>query len=290
MSEYVRAEAMDNLWNMWLTELNKHRAGLTLKVSRVLYSDFSNFQRIDVVDTEEYGKVLVLYGSIMITERDEFVYHEMISQPALNVHPNPKEVLIIGGGDGGTLRDTLRNPQVQRATMVEIDQQVVEVSKRFFPTVASQFDNPRARILFDDGAAFVANTKDKFDVVMSDASDPVGPAEVLFQTSFYQNIYNCLNDDGIFVAQSESPWYHADNVAKIYKNLRSVFPIVRMYVAHIPTYPSALWSFAFCSKTLDPLTDFKGVKVADAELTYYNQALHSGCFALPSYVARNIAS
>nr|VFK58390.1 MAG: spermidine synthase [Candidatus Kentron sp. TUN]VFK61767.1 MAG: spermidine synthase [Candidatus Kentron sp. TUN]VFK67314.1 MAG: spermidine synthase [Candidatus Kentron sp. TUN] len=284
MSELVKSEFGPNLWNMWFTEFNKEGAGLTLKVSRVIYSAVSDFQRIDVIETEEFGKALVLYGSIMITEKDEFVYHEMISHIALTVHPTPSRVLIIGGGDGGALREVLKHQRVETATVVEIDPLVVDACKRFFPSVTIGFDDPRAELIHDDGARFVANTLDKFDLVISDSSDPVGPAEVLFQQPFYQDVFNVLDDNGIFVAQSESPLFHASNVRKIYKNLRAVFPTVMMYLAHIPTYPSALWSFAFCSKRYHPLDDFQPESAKISGLHYYNADIHRGAFALPNYV------
>ena len=289
MSELVREESMENLWNMWFTELHRERAGLTLKVSQVLYSKVSDFQRIDVIETEEFGRALVLYGSIMFTERDEFVYHEMISHVPLNVHPQAEEVLIIGGGDGGALREVLRHAGVKRATVVDIDPQVVEVSKRFFPSMANGFADPRARVLHDDGARYVAESDERFDLVLADTSDPVGPAEVLFQQPFYESVYEHLDDDGIFVAQSESPLFHQDSVRGIYANLRAVFPVVHMYLAHVPTYPSALWSFAFCSKRYEPLNDFRPDGIPDNGLRYYNADIHRGAFALPNYVRELLA-
>lgn len=284
MNEIVRESSMENLWNMWFSELHRERVGLTMKVSRVIYSEVSDFQRIDVIETEEFGRALVLYGSIMITEKDEFVYHEMLSHVPLNVHPRPARVLIIGGGDGGTLREVLRHEAVEQATLCEIDRQVVEVSKRFFPQVGCAFDESRARIVHDDGAAFVAGCGETFDVVLADTSDPIGPAEVLFQRNFYQDVHAHLGEDGIFVAQSESPLFHQDSVRKIYANLRSVFPVVRMYLAHVPTYPSALWSFAFCSKGRDPIDDFRAEGAPMDGLRYYNADIHRASFALPNYV------
>ena len=284
MNDIVREDSMGNLWNMWFTELHRGRAGLALKVSQVLYSEVSDFQRIDVLDTEEFGKTLVLYGSIMITEKDEFVYHEMIAHVPLFVHPKPERVLVIGGGDGGAIREVIKHRSVQQATLVEIDRQVVEVSKRFFPQVASGLEDSRVRIQYDDGARFLADTDEQFDIILADTSDPIGPAEVLFQRPFYQTAYDRLADDGIFVAQSESPWFHQESVTKIYRNLTQVFPIVRMYLAHIPTYPSALWSFAFCSKKYDPLTDFDPRRADEFACRYYNAEIHNASFALPQYV------
>ncbi len=220
----------------------------------------------------------------MITEKDEFVYHEMIAHVPLFVHPEPARVLVVGGGDGGTIREVIKHRSVQQVTLVEIDRQVVEVSKRFFPQVASGFKDPRVRIQYDDGARFLADTGEQFDIILADTSDPVGPAKVLFQQPFYQSAYDRLADDGIFVAQSESPWLHRETVEKIYRNLREVFPIVRMYLAHIPTYPSALWSFAFCAKKYDPLTDFDPRRATEFACRYYNAEIHSASFALPQYV------
>lgn len=284
MNDLVREESMENLWNMWFTELHKGRAGLTLKVSRVLYSEVSDFQRIDVLETEQFGRALVLYGSIMITEQDEFVYHEMISHVPLNVHPKPAQVMIIGGGDGGTLREVMKHEEVEQATMVEIDRQVVEVSRRFFPRVGTAFGHPKALVIYDDAAHFVATTESTYDVILADTSDPIGPAEVLFQRSFYQSVYDRLGEDGIFVPQTESPWLNQESIKKIYQNLRAVFPVVRMYLAHVPTYPGALWSFAFCSKRYDPLADFQATRCRQQGLRYYNGDVHRGSFALPTYV------
>ncbi|MGE5371700.1 MAG: polyamine aminopropyltransferase [Solirubrobacterales bacterium] len=286
MSELIREDSMTDLWNVWFTELHQNRAGLTLKVNRLLYSGESAFQRIEIMDTYEFGKMLVLYGSIMITEKDEFVYHEMISHIPLFTHPNPKEVLVIGGGDGGTIREALKHPEVERATLVEIDEMVVRKCQEYFPEVAGKLDDPRVRLKFEDGEKYLATTKDKYDVIMCDASDPIGPAEVLFQKPFHQTAYDCLNDDGIFVTQSESPFFHQRTLRRIYDNLKSVFPIVRVYWAYIPTYPSAIWSFTVCSKKYDPIKDFDLARYqAQKPVTkYYNDGIHQAAFQLPNFV------
>lgn len=290
MSERVSEPSMLNLWNMWLTELHEGGAGLTLKIKQVLYSEHSDFQRVDVVDTEVYGKALVLYGSIMMTERDHFIYSEMIAHVPLLAHPNPKNALVIGGGDGGTLTQMVKHPSLERADMVEIDPKVVEVCREYFPELAAGYNDPRATAVFEDGAKYVAETDIKYDVIMADTSDPVGPAEVLFQREFYQNIHDCLSDDGIFVAQSESPFYHLDSVPQIYRNLRAVFPFVRMYTATVPTYPSGIWSFAFCSKQHNPFEHFDSARAAAIPgLRYYNADIHSAAFALPNYMKELIA-
>jgi len=288
--DIIREESMVDLWNVWYSELHQGRAGLTLKVKQVIYSGQSPFQRIDILETYEFGRMLVLYGSIMITEKDEFVYHEMISHVPLFTHPNPRRVLVIGGGDGGTVREVLKHPEVEQVTLVEIDQMVVEKCKEYFPQVACELDNPKTRILFQDGAQFMAETDEKFDVILVDASDPIGPAEVLFQKNFHQNIYNRLNEDGIMVTQSESPWYHQRTLRRMYENLRSIFPLVRIYWAYVPTYPSSIWSFTLCSKKYHPIKDFKADQYRELGIStnYYNAGIHQACFVLPNFIKKAI--
>lgn len=284
--DVIREESMTDLWNVWFTEMHQNRVGLTIKVKRLLYSGESPFQRIDVLDTYEFGKMLVLYGSIMITEKDEFVYHEMLSHVPCFTHPDPKQVLVIGGGDGGTVREVLKHPEVERVTLVEIDQMVVEKSLEYFPEVSYQLKNPKTRILFEDGEKFLATTEEKFDVILCDASDPIGPAEVLFQKKFHQMAYDCLKEDGIFVTQSESPFYHQRTLRRMYDNLKDIFPIVRVYWAYIPTYPSAIWSFTLCSKKYDPVADFDAVRYEKSNITtkYYNDGIHKAAFVLPNFI------
>ncbi len=280
----------EDLWNMWYTELHNGTAGLTLKIKKVLYSGESPFQRIDVMETYEYGKMLVLYGSIMFTERDEFVYHEMISHVPLFVHPSPEEVLVIGGGDGGTIREVLRHREVRAVTMVEIDSQVVEVSKKFFPTMSVGFSDPRLRLLFKDGAEFVKEDQGSYDVILVDSADPVGPADILFREEFFRSAKERLKQGGIFVAQTESPFYHPDIVKNTYSVLKNLYKNVHMYLAWIPAYPSALWSFCFCSDELHPLRDFKEERVSGSglEFKYYNPEVHRAAFALPNFVKKLI--
>lgn len=289
--DYIYEQSMEDLWNVWFTELHQGKSGLTVKVSRLVESTTSPFQRIDIIETEEFGKALVLYGSLMVAERDTDSYNEMLAHVPLFVHPNPAEVLIIGGGDGGCLTNVLRHPEVGRCTMCEIDGMVVEVSKRHFPRLGVGFDDKRSRLVINDGKKFIEETKEKFDIVLLDLSDPVGPAADLFQKPFHQKVYERLNNDGILVAQSESPLFNPETVKQMYGNLREVFPIVRMYTCHMPIYPSALWSFAFCSKKYDPLEDFDQVRYDNTDLkacTYYNDAVHFGAFALPRYVQKLI--
>ena len=280
----------EDLWNLWYTELHNGTAGLSLKIKKVLYSGESKFQRIEVFDTYEYGKMLVLYGSIMFTERDEFVYHEMIVHVPLFVHPSPETVLVIGGGDGGTVREVLRHPEVKKVKMVEIDEQVVEISKKYFPQMSSGFSDKRLTFIFKDGAEFVKTDPGKYDVLIVDSADPVGPADVLFREEFFINTKKRLKENGIFIAQTESPFYHPDIVKNTYSILKGLYKNVFMYWAWIPAYPSAIWSFSFCSDSLHPLEDFKEERYRELSLEtkYYNKGIHFGAFSLPNFAHKLI--
>jgi spermidine synthase len=284
--ERIRESSMTDLWNVWFCELHRNRVGLNIKVKRFVYAGESPFQEINIIDTHEFGRMLVLYGSIMTTEKDEFVYHEMLTHVPLGAHPAPRSVLIIGGGDGGTLREVLKHPQVERVTQVEIDRMVVEKCREHLPTIATSFDHPKARILYEDGAKYLAACREQYDVILVDASDPIGPAEVLFQKPFHQDAARCLAPDGIFVTQSESPFYHQKTVRSLYRNLSEIFPVVRLYHAYIPTYPSGIWSFTFCSKQHGPFDRFDAADPRWTGITtrYYNAEVHRAAFALPTFM------
>jgi len=286
LGQRVSEPSMTELWNVWYSELHEGLSGLTVKVERVVASLQSEFQRIDILESKDFGRLLVLYGSLMAADRDNNAYNEMITHVPLFTHPNPKRALIIGGGDCGALTEILKHPEVQECVMCEIDKMVVEVSKKYFPYLTTGADDPRARLVFQDGKEFIANGRDKFDVIMLDLSDPVGPAEELFQEPFYRNVYNRLNDDGILVAQSESPFFNQRSVQGIYANLRAVFPSVQMYTCFMPIYPSAFWSFAFCSKKYDPIKNFDRARWDRLKLKtrYYNAEIHTAAFALPQFV------
>jgi spermidine synthase len=284
--EHIRENSMENLWNVWFTELHGQQVGLSIKVKRCIYSGESPYQRIDVLDTYEFGRMLVLYGSIMLTERDEFIYHEMISHVPLFVHLSPEKVLIVGGGDGGSLREALRHRGVKEVHLVEVDKMVIEISKRYFPTISTGFDDPRVCIFIEDGLTFLKRAKNSYDVIIVDSPDPIGPGERLFQKEFHRLVYKALKEDGVFVGQSESPLFHQRTIKLMYKNLRDIFPLVAMYMAYIPTYPSGLWSFAFCSKRYHPINDFdeNRIRATNIYTNYYNPDVHRASFALPNFV------
>ncbi len=282
---YITEEGMADLWNVWYSELHDGQSGLTLKLDRLVESTVSPFQRIDVVHNVDFGKLLVLYGSLMVCDNDNNAYNEMLAHVPLFSHPSPKEVLIIGGGDCGCLTEVLSHPDVKRCTMCEIDEKVVEVCKRHFPHLTKGASDKRANLVFDDGKKFIEETNEKFDIILLDLSDPVGPAADLFQKKFHKKVYETLREDGIMVAQSESPFFNKKTVKQMYKNLFDIFPVVKMYTCHMPIYPSALWSFAFCSKRYDPIEDFReqDAKSHKSKTKYYNAEIHRGSFALPQF-------
>ena len=287
---YIIESSMEDLWNVWFTELHLGNSGITVKVKRLVETTQSKFQRIDILDTEDFGKMLVLYGSIMVAEKDLHSYNEMITHVPLFTHPKPDKVLIIGGGDGGALTNIMKHPEVKKAVMCEIDRKVTELSIKHFPKITGGFADKRAKVVFRDGQEYITKTKEKFDIIILDLSDPVGPAAELFQKKFHKKIYNRLNKDGIMVAQSESPYYNDATVRHMYRNLREIFPIVKMYTAYVPIYPSCFWSFAFCSKKYHPIIDFDIDRYKKLKLknNYYNLDMHIGSFALPEFVKKII--
>ena len=283
---YITEEKMSDLWNVWYSELHDGQSGLTLKINRIVESKESEFQRIDIIENKDFGRLLVLYGSLMVCDNDNNAYNEMITHVPLFSHPSPKEVLIIGGGDCGALTEVLKHPEVERCTMCEIDKMVVETSRKYFPKLTVGLEDLRANVVFDDGKKYIEESKEKFDIIILDLSDPIGPAADLFQKSFHQQVFDCLKDDGILVAQTESPFYNKKTVSALYSNLKSIFPLVKMYTCFMPIYPSTYWSFGFCSKKYDPLTDFDAERYDKLNLAtrYYNDDVHKGAFALPRFV------
>jgi spermidine synthase len=283
---YIIEDSMSNLWDVWYRELHRGQSGITVKVKRILESTQSKYQRIDVLDTEDFGRILVLYGSIMIADKDLNSYNEMITHVPLFTHPSPENVLIIGGGDCGALTNAVMHPEVRKVTMCELDRKVVEVARRHFPAHTKGLESKKARVVYMNGKDFVDRTKEKYDVILLDLSDPIGPAADLFQKKFQAKVYRRLKSDGILVAQSESPYFNQITVRRMYHNLRRIFPIVKMYTAHVPIYPSCFWSFAFCSRKYDPTGNFDMDRWRKLKLktTYYNSDIHMASFSLPEYV------
>lgn len=272
--------------DLWVTEtFNNVRLGL--KVTDTLYSGQSDFQAVDVVETTAYGRLLLLDGMVMTTEKDEFIYHEMVSHvPLLSLRKPAKEVLVIGGGDGGTVREVLRHPSVERVVLCEIDRDVIDVSKRFLPSIAGQLDDPRVEIVVADGVQYVASQQNRFDVIIIDSTDPMGPGVGLFTVDFYRDVQRALKPHGIMTAQTESPISGPEGVQRIYANLRQVFPITTAYWGAVPTYPGALWTWGFCSNEVLPLlhVDPRAAEALASHCRYYNYGVHTGAFQLPNFV------
>ncbi|MGI6549269.1 MAG: polyamine aminopropyltransferase [Syntrophomonadales bacterium] len=268
---------------VWFEEIHTDGYRVHWRIKETLWQEKTPFQELQVIDTVEFGKALVLDGAVQTTELDEFIYHEMISHVALNAHPHPRQVLIIGGGDGGTLREVLRHPEVQRVDMVEIDKRVVEVCKEFLPTIASAFEDPRAHILFGDGVAFVKGARERYDVILVDSSDPTGPAVELYGTEFYQNCREILNDDGIMVAHAESPTFFEAYFKTVWGNMKGTFPVSNIYLAVVPTYVSGFWAFAIGTKGINPRTG-RGDKPRLDGLKYYSEEVHRAAFIMPPFV------
>ena len=273
--------------DLWFSEMHTPDVKLSIRIDRQIYSGESNYQRIDIFDSVEFGRILTLDGVIMLTEKDEFIYHEMITHIPMAVHPRVRRVLVIGAGDGGTLRELVRYPEIEQIDLVEIDREVIEVSKAHLPFVATAFDDPRLSLHIGDGLRFVRRVETRYDLIIVDSTDPFGPGEGLFTREFYGNCYNALNEDGLLVNQHESPYYAADasEVRNTHRKTRAIFPISRLYQAHIPTYPSGHWLFGFVSKRYDPLADLDAERwnARGLKTRYYNTDLHRGAFALPNY-------
>ncbi len=279
--------------NVWFTDKDDNQALSLRYTGEILYDKKSEFQRTRVIDTYAYGKCLTIDNMVMTTEKDEFHYHEMITHPALLTHPKPKKVLVIGGGDGGTIREVLKHKSIEKVTMVEIDENVIEASKLFLPKLSVSFDHPKLNLIIGDGIKYVKEADDKsFDVIIIDSSDPVGPAEGLFSTEFYENCSRILKDDGAIVVQGESPVFNSNAFVDLNQCLKNIFSKenVQTMIVHIPTYPSGVWGFQFASKKGYDFKEFDSRKVAEFcnnyVLHFYNPEIHKAAFALPNYIKR----
>jgi len=274
---------------LWFTENHSEFARMSIKVSEHIYGGQSEFQRIDIFDSPEFGRFLTLDGLMMMTEKDEFAYHEMMVHVPMAINPAIQKVLIIGAGDGGTVREVAKYKSITKMDMVEIDEQVVDVCRKYLPQAADAFSDPRLDIYFQDGLRFIRKAKD-YDLIIVDSTDANGPGEGLFTREFYGNCHTALKDNGILVNQLDSPYYAANAAAMLraYSKLRHVFGIHAAYQAHIPTYPSGHWLFGYGAKNMKPDVSPDWEKLG-INTKYYNTDLHRGSFALPTYV-RNMLS
>ena len=277
----------NGLENGYYHEITPSGFGIAIKAGKLLYSKQSEFQKVEVFETESaLGRVLTLDDLMMTTEGDEFHYHEMISHVPMMHHPNPKTVLVIGGGDGGTIREVLKHDTVEKAVLCEIDGLVIEACKEHLPTIACELDNPKCEILVEDAIEYIKDKENMFDIVLIDSTDPMGPGEGLFTEEFYTNVKRSLKKGGIVAAQSESPFVNKEEIKKMYNLLKKVFPICSTFTSNIPTYPGGYWAWAFCSEEVAPLSYFakeRAEKITKS-CKIYNEDYHNARFALPNYL------
>jgi spermidine synthase len=270
-------------------ELWKGQA-MSLQVKKVIEHFQSDFQDILVFESEHHGTVLVLDGVIQLTTRDEFSYQEMIAHIPLFAHPNPKKVLVIGGGDGGVLREVTRYSQVEEIVECEIDEGVINVSKKYFPTMAKGYEDPRVTVKIMDGAKFMEENHNEFDVIITDSSDPIGPASVLFETPFYNSMYKALKEGGIVCTQGECMWLHLDLIKPLITSIGNTFSSVEYAYTTIPTYPSGQIGFIVAAKGRKSCKQPER-KVSNAiqeQLQYYTSDIHKASFVLPAFCQRAI--
>ena len=275
--------------DIWYTENHTDHVRMSIRIDKQLASVQSDFQRIDIFDSVEFGRILTLDGLLMLTEKDEYVYHEMITHIPMATNPDIKKVLVIGAGDGGTVRELCRYDTIEHIDMVEIDYQVVELARKYLPFTACSLDDPRVDIHYQDGLRFVRRVPEGiYDLIIVDSTDPFGVGEGLFTKEFYGNCCKALTEDGILVNQHESTFYesYSNSMKRAHSRIKSLFPLALVYQAHIPTYPSGHWLFGFASKKYDPRTDLQAHRWNRLGLRtkYYNTILHQGCFAIPNNV------
>ncbi|HAJ73170.1 MAG TPA: spermidine synthase [Lachnospiraceae bacterium] len=273
---------------MWFSEYHTPNVKLTIRTDSQLYTGQSDYQRFDVVRTQEFGKMLISDGEIVFSEADEFIYDEMVTHVPMAVHPHVRKVLIFGGGDGGVATCFTKYPEIEEITLVEPDEQMVEVCRKYFPEQTVGLDDPRVHIYYQDGLRFLRSVQNEYDIIVNDSTDPFGHEEGLFTTEFYGMCYKALKDDGIIVYQHGSPFYDLEEEAcrAMHRKVYKIFPVSRVYQAHITTCSAGYWLFGFASKKYHPLADFdpERWKKRNIETGYYTTHLHIGAFMLPKYV------
>ncbi|WP_053362950.1 polyamine aminopropyltransferase [Bacillus sp. FJAT-27251] len=277
MNRYLTKQDGD----LWLTEAEQDSLKISYRIKKVVYEGSSKFQHIMILDSFGFGRMLVLDGVVQTTSLDGHIYNEMIIHVPFSLHPAPRKVLIIGGGDCGAAREACKYKELQQLHMVEVDQKVVEVCRKHLPEVSGNLTDPRVEFIFEDGVAFAGKRKGEYDLIIVDSSDPVGPAEALFEKSFYSSLHSALKDDGLMVCQSQSPIFHEDIMKQSYERISTLFEEAKLYTAVVPTYPGGLWSFIIGSKTQivpDPS------KVRGKKTSYANEKILETCFSLPQFM------
>ncbi len=269
--------------DLWAGEMQTKDMRIEVRISKILHTEKSDFQKIAVVDTQQFGRMLLLDDVIQTTIMDEFVYHEMITHVGLNTLPCPRNVLVVGGGDGGSIREIVKHTSVEKATLVEIDGRVIAAAKEYLPEISCALDDPKVNVVVDDGIKHVQEHKNTYDMIIVDSTDPVGAAEGLFGGDFYRNVYEALTPDGIFVAQTESPFFEQALISRVQQDVAAIFPITKLFLANVPTYPGGLWTFTMGSKKYDPSQVEQG-QIPALHTRYYSPEIHQACFILPPFV------
>jgi len=277
----------------WYKELHNKNFGSLYKVTEVLEEKQTPYQKLEVIQTEGFGRAMLLDGVWMFSEFDEFVYHEMLTHVPMFTHPRPQRVLVVGGGDGGTVGQVLRHPMVEEVVLAEIDEEVIHSSQRHFPFLASSLADSRCTLQIGDGLAYVREQKDAFDVIIVDSTDDSceedGFSSTLFTHGFYEAIHQALRTDGVVAAQTDSAWLQTNTPARMAREVRSLFAFGRTYLASTPCYPAGLWSFTIGSKQHDPLHTDSTARFAGWKTRYYTPAIHKAAFILPPFMEQKIA-
>ncbi|MFK7873378.1 MAG: polyamine aminopropyltransferase [Oligoflexales bacterium] len=276
--------------SVWFTEEDGQGRRYGFAIEDVLFSGQSAYQKVEVFQTKHWGRLLAVDGFVMLTERDEFVYHEMISHPAVCMHQSPEEVVVIGGGDGGTLRELVKHDAVKHITLCEIDQMVIDASLEFLPGVASAFEHDKVTVKVGDGIAYMNELENHADLILVDSADPIGPGEGLFTDVFYRSVAKALKPDGLMVAQTDSVWMNQVQQQKVYGQISSAFREVKPMQGVVPTYPNAHWTWTMAANRPLDLSqlDLSRLAAVEKDLQYLNQDMLKAVFALPTFYRRQL--
>ncbi|MBQ3449007.1 MAG: polyamine aminopropyltransferase [Synergistaceae bacterium] len=280
MNEYVSVPKRVN--ELWLSEYSTDNLKLSLRVKNILHSEKTQYQDLIIADTQEYGRTLMLDGAFQLTERDEFTYSEMMSHVPLCAHDNPENVLIIGGGDGAIMREVLRHECVKKCTLIDIDERVIESSKKYLPFAGCSFSDSRSDVKCMDAMKFIRETNERYDVVIIDSTDPVDFAAGLFQSGFYSDVKRVMNQNAFLSELTESPFTDTNLMRQAIREMHKVFPLVRMYWGVVPTYPSGMWTYGLScmnenANPSEPVRNVKGTR-------YYTNEIHKASFILPPFL------
>lgn len=279
MSDYVTRPKRFN--DLWLTEYSTDNLTLSLKIKEYIHSEKTQYQELLIADTYEYGRAMMLDGAFQLTEKDEFCYSEMMAHVPLCAHENPEKVLIIGGGDGAIMREVLKHDCVKKCTLIDIDSRVVECSKKYLPFAGCSFSDSRADFKCMDAMKFIRETSEKFDVVIIDSTDPVDFAAGLFQSGFYEDVKRVMTPDSMMSELTESPFTDKDLMQQALREMRKVFPLVKIYWGVVPTYPSGMWTYGVASmNNNDPAKPLRNVNTT----RYYTSEIHKASFILPPFL------